>query len=460
MIEIVHGFERNKKGYNAAIYTSHKNSAGIVETIMANSARYDTLNTFGYYVEFVNPYYVFSKFRIVTDDVGDGRIGFIAFSIALQLVDFNNGINIFEKLSNLQYEYYYDKDKLFSQSNRYDISTPSKEPEESNTQKKIVHLYYNDKNELLNYLCYNKQYKKYKRVFFIAESYREQDNNPLNSIRHDDQEITFENLRNFGRPEKPNSEKLTIDVMEEPVEEISIKKRIVDFVRSTDPFITLLVGLLLGIAVGLWSYRFFVPDKLDAADARIENVKRMNTIIVDQNTKIKELEDKVKTLQDSINTIFPGADILSGNSIDKETGEKQSTELQIEPQLKTEINDFLSSTQLKDMTLSEIETKIKEYQKRIGTTDRLINRRLEINAAILTVIKDDPINIKKLSQCCITYKESFNLGHELGKFYKHLKGIALYDNCKIRPDNRLNRVALKINDKTTLREIELHYGYR
>lgn len=194
----------------------------------ADSNNIAAIGRVAYSVRFNNNDIVFSKYRIIRDVQGDKRTGNIAFSLILKQGTVINGLLVKGILDRVHDEYiakYIDKNNLENvkevwsfldviiseYEGKFPVKSNSNEVNIPSAVSDPAYIYYAE-DDILKYFenPIQRQYFKYKQVFFVELKYKSEDNNPLNALRHDvnadlTEEIQFDNSQytiSFKQQEK------------------------------------------------------------------------------------------------------------------------------------------------------------------------------------------------------------------------------------------------------------------
>lgn len=194
---VIHG---TKGGYHT--FTKEKIS---LSDARPDSNKITAIGSVAYSISFKNNDIVYSKYRIIRDVQGDKRTGNIAFSIILKNSTKINGSIVKEILDDIHNQYiknYIPKednnlvkvienwDFLEEIKNKYRVEFPSNTasididiPSATNDP---AYIYYSEipiDNFFENPI--QREYFKYKQIFFIESKFKGEDNNPLNALRHE-----------------------------------------------------------------------------------------------------------------------------------------------------------------------------------------------------------------------------------------------------------------------------------
>ena len=203
---IVHG---TKDGYRTFYATSIELSDS--SRVLGNNE--NSIGSEAYSIEYLENNYIFSKYRIVYDDEGDNRTGFLAFAIAIPNTEKLDGNQIYQFLNELADKYTESympsnpnklyavrEDWSFLDNIKYKYN-PAKVPSYSIPKfdkecNAIPYSFYQGEAELIN--IFNEPHKpeisKYKKIYFVDYKYKLRDDGPLSSLQHDpEHEIFFNN---------------------------------------------------------------------------------------------------------------------------------------------------------------------------------------------------------------------------------------------------------------------------
>ncbi|MBQ2187582.1 MAG: hypothetical protein II401_03350 [Bacteroidales bacterium] len=142
-----------------------------------------------------------SKYIIAKDEIGDSRTGNIAFSIIIPRSESLAGIRIkalLDDLHNAFLKFGYIKDDEITRKTIDDtvITTIIHEYVNTNNRANLsnmssgnadaAYLYYHNEEEVSKLFDwpYQEDYTRYRQVFFVAEKYKDQRNNPLGALKH------------------------------------------------------------------------------------------------------------------------------------------------------------------------------------------------------------------------------------------------------------------------------------
>jgi hypothetical protein len=433
MIEIISGIDPINGGYKRKIWSSHKGTENFMSEIIGNGQP-ETVGSVVYSIHFFDKYFVFSKNKIVRDPRGADRIGTFSFSIAAednQIQDIlseldelakkyeNNSLNL-----NLSDEY-----KTLLILSQPDTSKKTKEVKKTpEPEKETVYLYYEDEEKLKQYFKQNSYYRKFQRIFFIGQNYKDADNDPLKSIQYD-RETIFEELAKYYNPEQQKKEHK--------------KNATFTQIRQNSIFMWIF-GILLGIGGTVGYYETKQEDtvahsKYDARQREVDNLT--TTTIAEQGQEIFKLNAQINTLNDSIKNIYEKNTVTraeSRNGIGTGTG--GNSENGHATSLSIEIETFLK-TGCKDMTLNEINDEIKKLDKNWKK-----NKSLFSFACFIGVLQKNPPTQKDLHEFEQNHKKNFSDNYEYVKLFNFLK-------------TQTNLTLLNGINSTKLSQIETSYGY-
>jgi hypothetical protein len=180
-----------------------------------------------YSINFKDNNIIYSKYKIIRDELADKRTGNIAFSIILSNTKKLSGENIIKLLDQLT-EIFSSRHIIYNNLNSFRedwsfVNNLTKEYEillEKNIppvniekyqggKEDSAFIYYSDTTKLQEYFNYPylEEYCKYKQIFFVEECLSGKDESPLNALRHNPNadltgEIKVENrrytLKNFS----------------------------------------------------------------------------------------------------------------------------------------------------------------------------------------------------------------------------------------------------------------------
>jgi hypothetical protein len=303
MIEIISGIDPQKGGYNRKIWSSRKGTENFMREILSSNVQPETVGSIVYSIHFYDKYFVFSKNKIVRDPYGAKRIGTLSYSIAIETKkEWTRGrgfkLKNFELTPEFITEYvekkqYPDKPKkgetVYHKNNEElkGFFGYGKVPQKQ--EKETVYLYYESDTELDDYFCYDVNYRKFERIFFIDETYKGQDNNPLKSIQHA-KETTFEELTKAYIPKRDKT---------------GIKVSITETLKNRG--VIFFLGVLLGIAS-----IYKLQEKINGSTVgerrnnNYENLTNENNILKLDTTR---LNNTIAMLNDSIRKLNNRAQI-------------------------------------------------------------------------------------------------------------------------------------------------------
>lgn len=163
------------------------------------------IGSYAYSIWFYNNETYFEKYKIVRDDGGgDKRTGYIGFSVVIPNNKSLKGIyikEILDRINDIYIErgYIDERNNLKNVTENFDFIEQLKNEYNSHLASNLYHkdlsskedaetsyIYYNSNQDLIKYfnIPYQREYEKYQRVLFVDEKYRDQENNPLNGLRH------------------------------------------------------------------------------------------------------------------------------------------------------------------------------------------------------------------------------------------------------------------------------------
>lgn len=193
---VIHGTKHGKNTFT--------NTDAVVRDVRPQSYKGNALGSTAFNISYKNNNEIhFEKNKIIIDDAAQ-KMGYIGFTLVIPNSKILEGKYIIEILNKLEEIYkkreYIDKyDNLREVREDFDFIDTLKEkyssflkPNKSNSSyisnnnNEAAYIYYNSKEELANYFNapYQREYEKYKQVFFVDAKYRNQEDNPLNGLRH------------------------------------------------------------------------------------------------------------------------------------------------------------------------------------------------------------------------------------------------------------------------------------
>ena len=175
---------------------------GIARDLRKDSGSEYAVGSDAYYISHLNTGVVFSKCRIVRDNLADKRVGNISISVYLPAEQRLQGKEIKSLLDELLNYFckthapdhglgyiYEDWNFVENNRNKYNpVPVPANEIERYEEGTREAAFMYCSEKEFEKYLDapYQPEYRSFKRIFFVENKWKENmDNNPLEALRHD-----------------------------------------------------------------------------------------------------------------------------------------------------------------------------------------------------------------------------------------------------------------------------------
>ena len=208
MIEI--GISAIKGGFRELYQTSNSAPKGIASSIRPDSGSPYAVGREAYAISFSGAGLVCTKCKIIRDVLGGSRVGNIAFSLLIPVGKKLAGGDIKTLLDKLSEKYcreYIDRDNNLGNvyeewsfvnaiANQYEsrLHPDSAYDSESVQQGPVdaAFVYYSSDEELQKYFDkpYQEEYNGYKQIFFIEKRLEGKPENPLNALRHSENNLT------------------------------------------------------------------------------------------------------------------------------------------------------------------------------------------------------------------------------------------------------------------------------
>lgn len=201
---VVHGTKGGRH-----IFTPKK-LGGLID-VNSDASKTSAIGQEAFALRFVEKAIIFSKYKIIRDVRGDKRTGFLGFSIFLPINKRLKGIDIISILDNVSREYckryipendnnlkdvkeewsFLDRIIEEYKTNLSPVSNEDIEYHLSET-KDDAYIYYKGDEDLQKYLDapYQDVYNQYRQVLFVKEEFKEKPENPLNALRHSEDNLS------------------------------------------------------------------------------------------------------------------------------------------------------------------------------------------------------------------------------------------------------------------------------
>ena len=201
---VVHGTKGGRH-----IFTPKK-LGGLID-VNSDASKTSAIGQEAFALRFVENAIIFSKYKIIRDVRGDKRIGFLGFSLFLPINKRLNGIDIISILDDVSREYC----KKYIPENDNNLKDVKEEwaflghlIEEYKTKlppvsaedienplsgtKDDAFIYYDNDEKLQKYFDapFQDEYSQYRQVLFIKEEFKEKPENPLNALRHSEDNLS------------------------------------------------------------------------------------------------------------------------------------------------------------------------------------------------------------------------------------------------------------------------------
>jgi hypothetical protein len=196
---IIHGTKGGCK-----IFTP-KRLSGLLD-VTADGAKTASIGKQAYAIRFTADNTIFSKYKIIRDVRGDKRTGFVAFSLFLPNSKKLSGTDIITLLDNVSDEYcrkYIPDNNNLDEvredwsfldriSHEYESKLKPNDERMQSGSKDDAFVYFKDTDELKRYFdvpC-QEEYSDNRQVLFVEEGLRGKPEDPLNALRHSDNNLT------------------------------------------------------------------------------------------------------------------------------------------------------------------------------------------------------------------------------------------------------------------------------
>jgi hypothetical protein len=196
---LIHGTKGGRK-----IFTP-KRLSGLLD-VTADGAKTACIGKQAYAIRFTADNTIFSKYKIIRDVRGDKRTGFVAFSLFLPNSKKLSGTDIITLLDNVSdtycQKYIPDNNNLDEVredwsfldriSREYENKLKPNDEKMQSGSKDDAFVYFKDTDELKCYFdvpC-QEEYSDYRQILFVKEELRGEPENPLNALRHSDNNLT------------------------------------------------------------------------------------------------------------------------------------------------------------------------------------------------------------------------------------------------------------------------------
>ena len=199
---IVHGTKGGSK-----IFTTKKIS-GLLD-VSSDTSKATAIGQQAYGIRFMSDNTIFSKYKIIRDVRGDKRTGFVCFSLPIPNNKKLSGSDIIAVLDNVSEEYcqQYIVDNNLNEVTEdwnfldrilreYDAKLRNVSPEDAKAMqsgdKDDTFIYFKDASELQKYFedPFHEEYAPYRQVLFIISDLQDKPENPLNALRHSENDLT------------------------------------------------------------------------------------------------------------------------------------------------------------------------------------------------------------------------------------------------------------------------------
>lgn len=210
---VVHGTKGGRQ-----IFTPKK-IGGLLD-VNSDASKASAIGQEAFAIRFVENAIIFSKYKIIRDVRGDKRTGFLAFSLFLPNNKKLYGNDIISVLNKVLVEYcrsYIPDNDNNLKDVREDWAFLDRLSEEYKTKLRHVSIedienllsgtkddafiYYENDEKLQKYFDspFQDEYRQYRQVLFVKEEFKEKSENPLNALRHSEDnlsgKIDLENLK-------------------------------------------------------------------------------------------------------------------------------------------------------------------------------------------------------------------------------------------------------------------------
>lgn len=199
---IVHGTKGGSK-----IFTTKKIS-GLLD-VSSDTSKATAIGQQAYGIRFTSDNTIFSKYKIIRDVRGDKRTGFVCFSLPIPNNKKLSGVDIITVLDKVSEEYCQEYivdnnlnevtedwnflDRILGEYNTKlrNISHEDVENMQSG-DKDDTFIYFKDNSELQKYFedPFHEEYAPYRQVLFIINDLQDKPENPLNAMRHSENDLT------------------------------------------------------------------------------------------------------------------------------------------------------------------------------------------------------------------------------------------------------------------------------
>jgi len=183
--------------------------AGLFD-VRPDPCREKTVGQGAYSIHFYGSSVIFSKYKIIRDGIGDLRTGNIAFSVIIPNTQKLQGGHIKEMLDKLEESFFVknhikDDNILSSIGRDWAFITEIKNFYESKVRgipaltcrqgsNDAAYVFYSSDDDLQKYLDMpgRNEYCAYKQIFFVRQELKDKPENPLNALRHSENDLTSE----------------------------------------------------------------------------------------------------------------------------------------------------------------------------------------------------------------------------------------------------------------------------
>ena len=177
-----------------------------------DSGKSSAIGQEAYAIHFDQSHYVFSKYKIIRDVPGDKRTGNLAVSLALAYHEKMSGADVKMLLDNIfdaycsrylagnnldnvreNWSFIHPESDAFVREYKTRLRDNHEAPPFNNNPMDAAFIYYKDANELQRYFDAPFQideYSPYRQIFFVRDVLRGTPENPLNALRHSENDLT------------------------------------------------------------------------------------------------------------------------------------------------------------------------------------------------------------------------------------------------------------------------------
>jgi hypothetical protein len=427
-----------------------------------------------YSIHFSKGSVIFSKYKIVRDYNANSRTGNIAFSVIISDGEKLTGEEIQMLLNELaeNFEKHIKDDNFGDIQENWDFVTEvenkykpklkqfSGEKNILQYTKEAAFIYYSTEKKLQEYLDlpYKEKYYDYKQIFFVDEGLKNKDENPLNALRHSENDLTekidFPKNDSTGIETKidesknPSEQKESEDTNDNNKHDESKTKS-----KSKSIYKFVILGIILFVLFGgIAGYEY----------------KRINEIAEQVIQYVKGDEFFLNKLEDYEEICKRESFIIAKNKCDdilpsiKDAIDKRKLINEINFMKLIELN-YLSQQKIFEETIKNIDTtKYEDIKKRLGNVSNLPLKQIadSINKINTVIATEDSIKAIQIQQEAATQSavESRKLSNN-SNFSPLQQEIINYLNGSDLKENKLNEYLGKAPSSTLKNTIKLYLEF-